>query len=126
MLQVLKKVNMNVWQTCHDLFEISGIHVRLGKHHIFETFLHYFEWLKSKYYVKCYVHQSAPTPNYRQHYHHYCIWTRTLVWLNCHYLFPPKSKGKTEETSHIKQQKLQKTHDGLLARYQRATTVQLS
>ncbi len=35
---VLKKVNLNVWQTCHDLFEISGVPVWFRSHHIFECF----------------------------------------------------------------------------------------
>ncbi len=37
-LSVLKKVNPNVWQTCHDLFEISGVPVWFRSHHIFECF----------------------------------------------------------------------------------------
>jgi hypothetical protein len=35
---VLKKVNLNVWQTCHDLFEIPGVPVLFRSHHLFECF----------------------------------------------------------------------------------------
>jgi len=33
-----KKVNLNIWQTGHDLFEISGVPVWLNNHHVFETY----------------------------------------------------------------------------------------
>ncbi len=36
LLQVKK--NLNAWQTCHDLFQLSGVSVWLNNHDIFETF----------------------------------------------------------------------------------------
>jgi hypothetical protein len=59
-ISVLKIVNLNVWQTCHDLFEISGVPVWFRSHHIFESFP------LSGNRASTMSHQTAPTPQYRQ------------------------------------------------------------
>jgi hypothetical protein len=59
-LKCFKKENLNVWQTCHDLFYISGVPVWFRSHHLFEscTLIGYRARIMSK--------QTAPTPHYRQ------------------------------------------------------------
>jgi hypothetical protein len=59
-ISVLKKVNLNVWQTCHVLFEISGVPVWFRSHHIFKCFL------LGGNRASTMSHQTAPTPLYRQ------------------------------------------------------------
>jgi hypothetical protein len=59
-MSVLKKVNLNVWQTCHDMFEISGVAVWFRSHHIFECFP------LGGNRASTMSHQTAPTPHYRQ------------------------------------------------------------
>ncbi len=59
-LSVLKKVNLNVWQTCHNLFEISSVSVWFRSHHIFECFPLGCNRTSTM------SHQTAPTPHSRQ------------------------------------------------------------
>ncbi len=59
-ISVLKKVNLNLWQTCHHLFQISGVPAWFRSHHIFE-------WYPvCGYRASTMSHQTAPTPHYRQ------------------------------------------------------------
>ncbi len=69
----LKKVNLNVWQTSHHLFEISGVPVWFRSHHTCECYT------LSSYRARSMNHQTAPTPHYRQPSPHF-------VWQ--HYLHP--------------------------------------
>jgi hypothetical protein len=42
-ISVFIKVNLNVWQTCHDLFQIPGVLVWFRSHHI--QYLNTFLWV---------------------------------------------------------------------------------
>jgi hypothetical protein len=55
--RVLKEVNLNVWQTCHHLFQISGVPVWFRSHHIFECYT------LSGYIASTMCNQTAPTPH---------------------------------------------------------------
>ena len=84
-ISVLKKVNLNVWQTCHNLFEISGVPVWFRSHHIFECFPLGVNRARTM------SHQTAPHPPLQAALPP-CVWQHNLhpfereklVWLNNH------------------------------------------
>jgi hypothetical protein len=86
MKEVFLKVNLNVWQTCHDLFQISVVPVWFRSHHIFECYIF------SGYRASTMSHQTSPTLHWRQppcpHLYGSTNFTylleKTLVWLNYH------------------------------------------